>query len=537
MNLRFRVAAILLVGIATALIAFNLGDLQKDSYAGAPSDKAMAKSSGVSSAGTPLADTNLGKEIDQAIDESPFASARWGVFVLSLRDGRVLYSRNGDKLFTPASNMKIFTTAVALDLLGAEYRWRTSVFAQAEPDGGGNIDGDLTLYGRGAPDLVSQSNEKSSLAELADALYARGVRRIKGNIIGDESHFRGNQFGDGWLWNDVQWYFGAEASALSINGNEIDLNIVPAIKAGSPAAITVNKSSDYFHIVNNVATGEAETKPRVGINRGHTDNEFVVWGEFPAGGRGFGARLSVSHPAMWAAKLFKDELVARGIAVDGQPTQRDFRGLTEEQLNLQKSTELAAVTSKSLAEIVTETNKRSINLNAELILRTLGKERGAMAPLADPTARDRGDDEAGLAVIKIWLQRAGVRTSGLALHDGSGLSRLDLVTPEATVGLLAAVAKASIFTTFRSSLPVAGRDGTLGSRMFSTEGRITAKTGALSYDDALSGYALTADNEFLAFSIICNDATGKGNSTSVIDRIGQALAAHPFLGRQKPGQK
>src|SRR6185503_16493183 len=118
-------------------------------------------------------DIELGKAIDQAIDESQFASARWGVFVMSLRDGRVLYSRDGEKLFTPASNMKIFTTAVALDLLGADFRWRTSVYAAAEPDASGTLNGDLTLYGRGAPDLVSHAQEnQSSLAQLADALYA-----------------------------------------------------------------------------------------------------------------------------------------------------------------------------------------------------------------------------------------------------------------------------------------------------------------------------------------------------------------------------
>jgi serine-type D-Ala-D-Ala carboxypeptidase/endopeptidase (penicillin-binding protein 4) len=540
MNLRIRIAVILLLGFAVALFAFDFGRQHKNSYAFATSDKATIKNDGPGSTShaSATADIELGKAIDRAINESAFASARWGVFVVSLHDGRVLYSRDGDKLFTPASNMKIYTTAVALDLLGADYRWRTSVYAHAEPDANGTVDGDLTLYGRGAPDLVSQSKENQpSLVELADALYSRGVRRVTGNVIGDESYFRGNQFGDGWLWNDVQWYFGAEASALSINANEIDLNVTPASTAGSPATVAVNRSTDYFHIVNNVATAEPGVVPRVGINRGHSDNEFVIWGEFPAGGRGFGARLSVPDPALWAATLFRDALVARGIAVDGQPRRRDFRGVPTEKFDPQRVTELAAVTSKSLDQIITETNKRSLNLNAELILRTLGKERGVMAPVANVNkGRERGDDEAGLAVIRLWLERTGVAASKLALHDGSGLSRLDLVTPEATARLLAAVAKRSVFTAFRSSLPVAGKDGTLASRMPATEGRITAKTGSLTYDDALSGYATTAGGENLAFSIICNDATARGNSSSVIDQIGHALATYP-ADHQKAPQK
>lgn len=542
MNLRIGIAAILPLGFAVALFALEFGQQQKASYAFAPSDKPATRNIGQATAMNRSAaadDVELGQEINRAIDESAFASARWGVFVMSLHDGRVLYSRDGDKLFTPASNMKIYTTAVAMDLLGADYRWRTSVYAHAEPDAGGNVDGDLTLYGRGAPDLVSQSKENEpSLVELADALYARGVRRIKGNVIGDESYFRGNQFGDGWLWNDIQWYFGAEASALSINANEIDLNVVPANKSGTAATVTVNRSANYFHIVNNVVTAEAGVTSRVGINRGHSENEFVVWGEFPAGGRGFGARLSVSNPSFWAAALFRDALGARGIVVDGQPGGRDFRGVPTERFDPQQAIELAAVTSKSLADIVTETNKKSVNLNAELILRTLGRERGAMAPVTDSNkTRERGDDEAGVAVIRIWLERAGVPTNKLALHDGSGLSRLDLVTPEATTRLLGAMAKAAVYPAFRSSLPVAGKDGTLASRMLTTEGRISAKTGSLTYDDSLSGYATTAAGETVAFSIICNDATLRGNSTSVIDKIGQAIAAYPYSDRPKPSQK
>src|SRR5204863_8378682 len=136
-------------------------------------------------------------------------------------DGRLLYARNADRLFTPASNMKIYTTAVALDTLGGDYRWRTSVYSGSPPDTSGTINGEVTLYGRGAPDLTSrpQKERPASLAQLADDLYQRGVRRIHGDIVGDESYFRGEALGDGWLANDVQWYFGAEPSALSIDDN------------------------------------------------------------------------------------------------------------------------------------------------------------------------------------------------------------------------------------------------------------------------------------------------------------------------------
>lgn len=543
MNTRTRIAASILI-VSAALFALDFTRRQTDLAHTAPPDKeavssATSSAKNVSQPALSSVDIKLASEIDQAIERSQFASARWGVFVMSLRDGRVLYSRDGDKLFTPASNMKIYTTAVALDLLGADYRWRTSVYAPSEPDASGTLNGDLTLYGRGAPDLVSRSKgNHPSLVQLADQLYARGLRRVHGDLVGDESYFRSNLFGEGWQWNDVQWYFGAEASALSIDANEIGLNITPASSAGEPAAVTLNKSGNYFHVVNNVASGQRDAIPTVGIRRGLSDNEFVVWGEFPAGGKSFGARLSVHNPALWAATLFKEVLADRGIIVEGQTRNRDFRVPESERFDPQKAVELAAITSKALREIAEVTNKESVNLNAELILRSLGRERGAIAPDPDQhKMRERGDDEAGLAIIRMWLQRAGITTRNLALHDGSGLSRLNLITPEATARLLVGMSKTSAATIFRFSLPVAGRDGTLAFRMKAVAGRILAKTGSLIYDNALSGYATTEGGEDLAFSVICNDATEAGNSLAVIDKIALAIAGHGSPDHQNPSQK
>jgi D-alanyl-D-alanine carboxypeptidase/D-alanyl-D-alanine-endopeptidase (penicillin-binding protein 4) len=189
---------------------------------------------------------------------------------------------------------------------------------------------------------------------------------------------------------------------------------------------------------------------------------------------------------------------------------------------VERAVELASFESRPLSQVVRATNKESINLNAELILRTLGKERGKMAPDANPKRMQmRGDDEAGLAVVLMWLNRAGIGTDDLALHDGSGLSRLDLVTPESSARLLAAIAKTPAGDVFRDSLPVAGRDGTLQNRMraVNVAGRVLAKTGTLSYINSLSGYTTTTDNELLAFSIMCNDETEKASSTAIIDEI------------------
>jgi D-alanyl-D-alanine carboxypeptidase/D-alanyl-D-alanine-endopeptidase (penicillin-binding protein 4) len=477
----------------------------------------------------------LARRINSTIDGSEFASARWGISVIKMADGSTFYQRNAGNLFTPASNMKIYTTGVALDLLGADYHWRTSVYANAQPDANGRIQGDLILYGRGAPDLVSQSKDESrgSLAKLADDLYARGVRSVGGNLIGDESYFRGDPLGDGWQWTDLQWYFGAEASALSVNENEIDVNLVPSTKAGEPPTVKSSDTENYVTIQNRMAVRARPGHSTIGLHRGLSDNNIEVWGEFAPGSKGFGARLSVHNPALWAAKLFADALKTRGVKIEGQTLARDSRVPTSQRFNPAQSVELGSVNSQPLSEIVKRTNKESINLFAELILRTVGRERGEMAAASETSGRERGDDEAGLAVIRVWLERSGIATNRIALHDGSGLSRLDLVTPESSARLLLSLSKTASASVFKESLPISGRDGTLAGRLKTIMGRVSAKTGTVTYDNSLSGYLTTAKGEVFAFSIMCNDQTGRLDTTGLIDQIIGLLAEFPNLPPEK----
>ena len=189
--------------------------------------------------------------------------------------------------------------------------------------------------------------------------------------------------------------------------------------------------------------------------------------------------------------------------------------------------ELAYVLSKPLHEIIKATNKESINLYAELILRTLGRERAALLPTPGPASRTTGDDEIGLAIVRLWLNRSQVPTQGVALHDGSGLSRLNLVTPRTFVHMLAAMQRSQNNQIFRESLALSGRDGTLGYRLKDYPDRVAAKTGYITYDAALSGYVTTSEGELFAFSIICNDETGRPSSGWLIDQIVAALASYP----------
>ncbi len=522
---------VLLIAIAGLLLAQPMLTGAKDAKKQPPKTFSEAKQPAV-------ALEELAQRINNAIDSSEFAYARWGISVISLANGAVVYQRDADKLFTPASNMKIYTTAVALDLLGADYRWRTSVYATSQPDSGGQVRGDLVLYGRGAPDLVATSNNDSrgALSDLADQLYQKGIRRIDGHVIGDESYFRGDPIGDGWQWTDLQWYFGAEASALSINGNEVDVNIVPGEKSSEGPTVKVSNAQANVVVQNRMALADKEGRPTVGLHRGLSDNNLEVWGEFAPSSKGFGARLSVHDPALWAARLFVEALKARGIAVGGEAQSRNARAAKSSRFDPGKASELAFVTSQPLSEIAKKTNKQSINLNAELILRTLGRERGEMATGPEPVGRERGDDEAGLAVVRLWLARSAVPSAHVALHDGSGLSRLDLVTPETSARLLVAISKTTSAGVFKDSLPIAGRDGTLAGRLRNLSDRVWAKTGSLTYDNSLAGYMTTAKGEPLAFSIMCNDHTGRDSSTRLIDQILTLIADPAASTPEKPAK-
>ncbi len=529
--LRIIVVVLFLLAPLLAYRSFSAKDqpLKRVANAGPPASPSKAQPE------SRQASTTLAELIDQAINQSPFANARWGIHVISSTDGQRLYSRNGDKLFTPASNMKLYTTAVALDLLGADYQWRTSVYAEAHPDATGTLRGNLILYGRGAPDLVSVSGKDNgnSLSELASSLFQRGLRRVTGNVIGDASYFRGEPVGDGWLWNDLQWYFGAEASALSINDNEVDVSIMPPTKTGDPPGVRLSDTTGFVRLVPSIATVKTGERFKLGIQRGLSNNEVRVWGEFPSGNKGYGAQLAVYNPALWSARLFIDVLKKQGVTVDGQAESRDWRVPGRERFDPAHNTELAFVMSRSLLEVTRATNKKSINLNAELILRTLGRERGPM--LSDSTpGRERGDDEAGTVIIRLWLARAGIPTQDLALHDGSGLSRLDLVTPQATAGLLLAISRTGSGQLFRETLPLSGKDGTLQGRLRTIESRVSAKTGSLTYDNSLSGYILADSGETLVFSIMCNDQTAPGSSIRVIDQIAAILAQYPTFRSIKP---
>jgi D-alanyl-D-alanine carboxypeptidase/D-alanyl-D-alanine-endopeptidase (penicillin-binding protein 4) len=363
-------------------------------------------------------DVALCAEINEQIDKSPYANAHWGVIAVSLKDGRVVCSRDGRKLFNPASIQKTLTAIVALDKLGADYRWKTSALAANSIDADGTLNGDLVLRGEGAPDF-----DNAALENLAAQLQARGVRRIKGSVVGDSSYFRGETIGQGWTWEDLQTFWGAEASALTFNENQAFVNVENGVgktstdyiraTVGTPQPIDANSNSSEPVYENG------------GVRRGLEDNEFYVWGS----SKNFGMRVAVHDPAKWAAKSLRENLEKKGIVVEGETRSRNWK--SEDGFDAEKSQVLAQIESQTLGEIVRKMNKHSINLFGELILRTLGKKFGATevpAQIQSPQSA-RGDDTAGAAIIKKWLLEHRIAADDTQISDGSGLSRLDFVTP------------------------------------------------------------------------------------------------------------
>jgi D-alanyl-D-alanine carboxypeptidase/D-alanyl-D-alanine-endopeptidase (penicillin-binding protein 4) len=448
-------------------------------------------------------DVALCGRINRTIEQSEHANARWGVIAVSLKDGRIVCGRDERKLFNPASIQKVLTAIVALDKLGAEFRFRTSVYG-ARAIENGILDGDLTIYGRGAPDF-----DGASLENLVAQLEAKGLKHIKGNVVGDESYFTGDGFGDGWTWNDLQWYYGAEASAVTFKQNEADVYM----HDGAPVS-----SSDYLEIQSDLQPKQADKTESYGIRRGLGNNQIYVWGS----GEKASGRMSVHNPTLWTAKTLKETLEKRGIVVEGTAQSVDWTA--KNKLVVENHVELAAVESVTLAEIVQKMNKRSVNIYAELLLRTLGKQFGASAPDENRQMQEvRGDDAAGTSVIKKFLRDNKVATEEIQIHDGSGLSRLNFVTSEAYARALIYAAQSNFSNAFINSLPIAATDGTLGGRLGKAKGKITAKTGSITFVNSLAGYAQTPDNEVLSFAIISNNVTKKSDSSSVIDAVATSL--------------
>ncbi|CAN5783139.1 D-alanyl-D-alanine carboxypeptidase/D-alanyl-D-alanine-endopeptidase [soil metagenome] len=476
----------------------------------------------------------LRARIAEVLDKPELAPAMVGIKVTSLETGKVLFEENGSKLLRPASNMKLYTVAAALDRLSPDYRFVTSVYAAGRPDAAGILRGDLTIYGRGDPSIAARFNGGDyfkGINELASQIAGAGVKRVEGDLVGDETYFTGPRYGSGWNWEDLQWWYGAEVSALTINDNALDLFVKPGSAMGAPAVITTGPPDPLLSIVNRVVTGARGSKRELTLHRGLGADALEIHGTIPLDDRGYAAGVGISHPGLLFVYLLRSSLAQRGVVFTGKsrtvPAPAYANGPAPSRPA--GSIETASMQSPPLSLIAAQTLKPSQNLYTELILRTLGR---VVPPSPGSSDTPRTSEDAGLEIVKTFLKEAGVNTSGLALTDGSGLSRNDMITAEASVQLLTYMSRHRYAGVFREALPIAGVDGTLRNRMKGTpaENNVRAKTGSLSWASSLAGYLTTASGENLVFSIMVNNYPVDTDVRSLcIDPITVLLAS--FSGR------
>ena len=466
-------------------------------------------------------DNDLRAKIDRILSDPDIEHGFWGIHVVSLKTGGTLYARDPEKLFTPASITKLFTTSAALGLIGPDYRFRTTVETSGIVDKYGRLTGDLVLVGRGDPSLSGRTlpyNTRTErklppthvLTDLADQLAKKGVKYIDGDLVADDSYYAFERYGEGWSQDDLVWEVGAPVSALTVNDNVMFVSILPADRPGEKAFVSIDPFANYYRIDNRILTTPVGTGNRkIYINREPGSRVLTLWGNIPVDDPGASEGLAIEDPADFAGQLFKTLLEQRGITIYGKGRTKHTELANLETLSVtafasgggQASTNHQALVlgeydSPPLLQELTVINKVSQNLHAELMLRLLGREKGTA-----------GTVEGGLEVERGFLAQAGIARDEFALYDGSGMSRLNLVTPEAVTGLLRYISAQPWGASFAQTLPVAGRDGSLIDRLKGTsaEGRVSGKTGTLTHVTSLAGYATTLSGEPVAFAIFCNN--------------------------------
>ena len=474
----------------------------------------------------------LQAKIRERLSRPELRRGQVGVKIVSYNTGKVIYEDNTEKYFVPASNMKVFTVATAIEKLTPNFKFVTSVYAATPPDASGVVKGDLRIFGRGDVSISTRftnGDYYKRLDDLADAIAKAGVKRIEGNLIGDETYFTGNLLNRTWEIEDVESPDGAEVSALALNDNAVDISIQPGTNGG-PCVITVTPANTIMRVVNQCTTGAAGVPNRLHVQRALEQNVLEVSGSFPAGSKPYTDSIAITNPAALFVELLKQRLEMKGVTVTGAARTIDQRTATPPM----QTVEIARLESPPLSVIAAQTMKPSQNMYTETLLRTLGVEVGksmpattgqtpAATPTPSPTPTPPADSaRLGLVVVRDFLSSIGVAQDGILQTDGSGMSRRDLVTPSAVVQVYNYMGKQSRFSqAWRDSLAVGGVDGTLRRRFADTKasGNFRGKTGTLSQVSALSGYMTTAAGEPVIVSMIVNGVPLTRDRTNAMDEV------------------
>lgn len=452
-------------------------------------------------------------KIDSLFNDPLFEHAFWGVQIKSAHTGEIWYEKNENRMFMPASNNKIPTSAVALTHFGPDYRFTTQVMHNGEIRDS-VLYGDLIVFSNGDPTLYERFyfDSRDLFFNWAEELKSLGIWKISGRIIGNDDAFDDERFGDGWSLNYLDIWYAAEVNALQFNENYVDLKFFPPMTPDGELQIEPNISSNYFSIDSDVAIGDTG-RNRIRVTREFGSNVIKVRGYVKAGTSSFERSPTIYNPTKFYTTVLKEVLEQKGIVIDGHPVDCDDLEDTEWRHN-QKV--LIVHQSPPFRDILKGLMKRSQNMYAETMTRLLGYDEYGLGSFSN-----------GEKVVEKQLETWGIKPGTYVYADGSGLSRYNYWSPAQFVTILEAMYHSPYWPVWYEMQSVAGVDGTLKNRMQGTsaERNVHAKTGTIANTRGLSGYVTTNDGELLIFSFLINGHLMRSNETDLVtDAVLELLA-------------
>lgn len=452
------------------------------------------------------------QQLNQLINNDPnLQGAIAGVSIRSAARGEIIYDHQGDVRLRPASNMKLLTAAAALNVLGQDYSFSTEVLTDGTVKKG-LLQGNLFIKGKGDPTLL-----KSDFDKMAAELQKLGIKKITGNLVGDDSWYDDVRYSLDLPWSDETTHCGAQISALTASpttdydAGSVMVLVKPGTKTGDKPIVEITPKTNYVKIVNHAETVPAEGKKEINIVRVHAANTITIEGTIPLKTMGEKDWISVWDPTRYAVTLMKQSLSEQGITVLGKIKT----GLVPDTAKI-----LATHRSMPLSKLLVPFMKLSNNGHAEMLMKEMGK-----------VVQGEGSWEKGIEVLEAEIAKWGVNTKTMVIRDGSGVSHVDLIPANQVSQLLFAVKKEKWFPSYLYSLPVAGArekmvGGTLRNRLNDPEvqGKVQAKTGTISTVSSLSGYLETKSGQTFIFSILLNNLLDDEKGKKIEDRIVRLLA-------------
>jgi D-alanyl-D-alanine carboxypeptidase/D-alanyl-D-alanine-endopeptidase (penicillin-binding protein 4) len=451
---------------------------------------------------------SLPNALREYLHQPAFQHATWGVAIHDAASGTLLFETNQHRLLKPASNAKLFTGALALHALGPHAQLTTELIPAGTVSTHGVLLGDLLVHGGGdfsfASRFLTETNPpRSTLAPIIETLKQAGLRQVNGDLIADDSRFSGVPFGNGWTWDDLQYSYGAEVSALSLDDNVLEVAFTPGAQAGNPVTLQPGPGTSYFEFhTRNAVTTEPGTPRDFRVRRDPGTRVIHATGTLPVGSDPWKGSVTIPEPALYFVHRLREELSAAGIQVRGtirhDPGARQRRLASPANLSHDPAPPALQILSPPVSSLITAMMKPSQNLYAQLLLLQVGSR--------SLQAKETSTEEAGIDALQSFVEQAGIPRDQVRLDDGSGLSRSSLVTPAALVALLRHMDVHPHREAFLDSLPVAGRDGSLRQRFRGTtlEGNLRAKTGGLRYVHTLSGFVTNTSGRRLVFAAMLN---------------------------------